>query len=479
MTFVEMIDALRRFWIVTVAFTLVALAVAAAAATVPETKYEARATLLAQPDAERVDFAAVEAVRFLLPSLAELVSTNTFRGQVGERLQPQLPASEVDARADFEPGTGIVHITGTDPDPGRAQRITQVAAVLLGRQELSDAVVIAVLDPPELPTSPAGPGTAAYLLGGLVLGLLGGVLAAIVLAAAARTRAQTVAPVPPQAPPEERADVGSADAAIQPSWTDFERSSAAVPATASSEPLIDEARAAAVAQAGVGVVVRSELETRLSALGVRLLGSIPVKHDAADAATNGTNDFDRAFRELAATLATESRTHPHLLVSSAHAGVGRTTVAANVAWALATAGSAVVAIDGDVEDPMLHRFLRVPSEPGLSDIARVGPDGVSQRSAVESLAVVSAGGASFAGTALLEEATAQLLATLGEGVAIIDGPPLTDLANTAALARATGAIVLVVDGAGAGAVEEAVEGVNAARGLGVELVGAVLNRASL
>ena len=357
-----MIDAIRRYWWVTVAFTLGALAIAAAAATVPETKYEAEATLLAQPDAERVDFAAVEAVRFLLPSLAELVSTNTFRGQVGARLQPPLPASEVDARADFEPGTGIVHITGTDPNPARARQITQVASELLGRQQLSNAVVIVVLDPPELPTAEAGPGTGSYLVGGLVLGILGGVLAAIVFAAAARTRTQTLAaagaieePAPARAPavgdssraaPPKQAgpDISAKAAAGEvgegtatPDWTSFEPATSERAAVSEAEPVADEPRTATPTPvAAATLTTPTKLVARLDALQIPVLASIPVKGRARESGTNGTNDFDSAFRRLAAALATQAGAHPHLLISAPRAGAGCTTVVANAAWAMAT-----------------------------------------------------------------------------------------------------------------------------------------------
>ena len=509
-----MIAALRRFWVVIAAFTAIALVIAIAAATLPETKYEARATLLAQPDAERVDFAAVEAVRFLLPSLAQLVSTNTFRGQVGERFDPALPASRVDAKAEFEPGTGIVHVTGTDVDPARAQQIAQVAAVLLGQQQLSAAVEIRVLDAPELPTSEAGPGTGAYLVGGLVLGLLGGVLTAIVLAAAERSRrhqdaaqgvdraepfepaqptrpaqrarpaepAETVQPAKPieRAEPAKEAELLDDSPRSQPGWTSLEP--AATLRRAAPQP---QEAAGASAEAGPpGEALESApdpgsaLDRQLEQLQVAVLGSIPVKSQALAASQNGSGSFDAAFRSLAETLAAHARSQPHLLISSARAGAGRSTVTANLAWALASAGSTAVAVDADADNPMLHRFLRVPNDVGLARVDEVGIERATQATALPGLKVIPSGVVDAPEAPTTHTTVARVLDELEGVLTIIDGPSVLESDGVGDVARATGAVVLVVDASDARAGEELAESVATMKKLGVHVVGAVLNRVS-
>ena len=504
MTFGDVLNALRRFWTVVVAFTIAALVIAGAAATLPETKYEARATLLAQPDTDRVDFAAVEAVRFLLPSLAELVSTNTFRGQVGERFDPPLPANAVDTQADFEPGTGIVHVTGTDANPARAQAITQVASRLLGQQQLSDAVVITVLDPPERPTGPAGPGTRAYLVGGLVLGLLGGALLAIMLGAAARSRefalaapdqaggarqeppAQTAAaakqpgPDPEPQPHPQRGPEPKPPA--PPAWMSAEQEAGPEPVAAASaapsEPVVSAQPAAAVASAAPTFSPAALLQARLDELQLPVLGAIPVKASPARTAQNGAHGFDDAFRALAGRLTTLALTQQQLFFTSARTGAGRTTVVANTVWALATAGVPVVAVDADVDNPMLHRFLRVPSEPGLTDLARVAIGEAAHASSVPALSVIPVGGAVEASDAVLEDAVRRLLELTGQRCVLLDCPPLVESARTATLARGIRGGVLVLDAADPRACEDAARCAGTAAELGVELVGVVLNRAS-
>jgi capsular exopolysaccharide synthesis family protein len=60
-----------------------------------------------------------------------------------------------------------------------------------------------------------------------------------------------------------------------------------------------------------------------------------------------------------------------VLVTSSLAEEGKTTVVANVAALLARSGLRVIAVEGDLRRPALHRFLEVPpDQPGLADVAR-------------------------------------------------------------------------------------------------------------
>ena len=60
-----------------------------------------------------------------------------------------------------------------------------------------------------------------------------------------------------------------------------------------------------------------------------------------------------------------------VLVTSSLAEEGKTTVVANVSALLARSGLRVIAVEGDLRRPALHRFLEVPpGQPGLADVAR-------------------------------------------------------------------------------------------------------------
>ena len=59
-----------------------------------------------------------------------------------------------------------------------------------------------------------------------------------------------------------------------------------------------------------------------------------------------------------------------ILVTSAVPGEGKSTVASNLARALAFAGANVLLIDGDLRRGHLHDILGLPAEPGLSELLR-------------------------------------------------------------------------------------------------------------
>jgi polysaccharide biosynthesis transport protein len=63
-----------------------------------------------------------------------------------------------------------------------------------------------------------------------------------------------------------------------------------------------------------------------------------------------------------------------LLVTSAIPNEGKSTVAANLARAIAFAGSRVLLVDGDMRRGVLHQLFDVPQEPGLSDLLNNGGD---------------------------------------------------------------------------------------------------------
>ena len=60
-----------------------------------------------------------------------------------------------------------------------------------------------------------------------------------------------------------------------------------------------------------------------------------------------------------------------VLVTSSLPEEGKTTVVANVAALLARSGLRVIAVEGDMRRPALHRFLEMPpDQPGMADLAR-------------------------------------------------------------------------------------------------------------
>jgi Mrp family chromosome partitioning ATPase len=77
-----------------------------------------------------------------------------------------------------------------------------------------------------------------------------------------------------------------------------------------------------------------------------------------------------AFRILRANLlvALSDLKRPTVLITSAHAEEGKTSVAANLAVSLAAAGKRVGLVDLDLRHPNLHKWLGVPNERGAADV---------------------------------------------------------------------------------------------------------------
>ncbi len=81
--------------------------------------------------------------------------------------------------------------------------------------------------------------------------------------------------------------------------------------------------------------------------------------------------FAESCRSLRSSLlfGHRSETRPKtLLITSAEPSEGKSTVAANLALALASAGSRVLLIDADLRRSSLHHFFRLTREPGLGNL---------------------------------------------------------------------------------------------------------------
>jgi len=162
-----------------------------------------------------------------------------------------------------------------------------------------------------------------------------------------------------------------------------------------------------------------------------------------------------AYRILQASLSflevgTKSKV---LLLTSASAGEGKSTTAANLAIAFAEAGMKTALIDADLRHPRLHRFFKVGnSKAGLSEILTgrasfdevVASGGWYERTG---LALITAGRPLNQPTKLLAStAIPELLAELRDrDVVIIDAPPALPVADTAVLTAHADTILVVAN----------------------------------
>lgn len=128
---------------------------------------------------------------------------------------------------------------------------------------------------------------------------------------------------------------------------------------------------------------------------------------------------------------------------------GTTTVAANVALALANTGTSVVVVDADLRRPGLSAIFGLQSSPGLSGLltGRSDLDAVLRGSGTSGLTVVPAGPPAVnAGELVATPMMRTVLAELARRfeVVIIDTPTIASASDAAVLGAMTGSTFLIV-----------------------------------
>jgi capsular exopolysaccharide synthesis family protein len=178
--------------------------------------------------------------------------------------------------------------------------------------------------------------------------------------------------------------------------------------------------------------------------------------------------FSEAFRSLYTNIGMMSPDRPirSLVVSSALAGEGKSTVAINLAQAAAAMGQRVLLVDADLRRPQIGKRLNLPDEPGLSNligtnlqssqiirqVSLIDPELASISNKLEllisdQLSVLTSGQIPPDPTKLLSSRKMQDLMehfqTLFDLV-IYDAPPLLNLADSNLLAAKTDGTILII-----------------------------------
>jgi capsular exopolysaccharide synthesis family protein len=138
-----------------------------------------------------------------------------------------------------------------------------------------------------------------------------------------------------------------------------------------------------------------------------------------------------------------------VMVTSAMAGEGKTSVASQLAVSLARAGSKTLLIDGDLRNPAVHRLFDVPRLPGLAELLRgeIASTEVIRSTLSTHLWLVPAG--------RYDDATIQILAREGirhilDGFKgqydfiLIDSPPVLPVPDSLLIGQGVDAVILSV-----------------------------------
>jgi capsular exopolysaccharide synthesis family protein len=187
-----------------------------------------------------------------------------------------------------------------------------------------------------------------------------------------------------------------------------------------------------------------------------VLGRVP--HMSRATARNGRRNRElvEPFRRIRTTLFALAPPPGEsgaltILVTSPGEEEGRTTVACNLATAIARSDRRVLLVDGDLRRPSVHTAFGVANGTGLHEVLRGAATVASavRSTSLEQLSVLVAGEeSSDDADRLAGDRFAEHMPELCEGydVVVIDGPPLLGPTDSAILAPLVDGVVLVVRG---------------------------------
>ncbi len=143
-----------------------------------------------------------------------------------------------------------------------------------------------------------------------------------------------------------------------------------------------------------------------------------------------------------------------LVLSSASPGEGKTTIATNLALALAEIHRRVLLIDADFRRPRVHSIFEVDNEAGLADLLNDSNDakpiallnGHARPSGVPNLSIITSGGSGKGNPTLLHsQRLAELMDAARDSydMVIIDTPPMLTMADARVVARHADGVVMV------------------------------------
>lgn len=187
-------------------------------------------------------------------------------------------------------------------------------------------------------------------------------------------------------------------------------------------------------------------------LGLPALGSVPAL-SAADAhllpQMQGLDPASESYRVLRtnihfATVDAPART---LMVTSASPGEGKSTTAANLAFAMAMDGKKVLLVDTDLRRPSQHKLLDLAPTPGLTDVL-LGHAPLAPHEVMPGLSVLTAGSTPpNPGELLNSRKFRNLVGDLmaQADIVIFDSPPVLAAADAVILASQMDGTILVVE----------------------------------
>jgi succinoglycan biosynthesis transport protein ExoP len=380
-------------WVAFAAFALCA-SIGVAAAYLPAKQYKTSTTLLAQPNPRATDpLSSVQIIQIEIPQLATQASAGATVRDAVATLPAKYARAAVDISATGNSGTDTLEIQGSGTDPGAVaaavNAVAQKTVAVVTKSSLGSEVELLSLGPAPVPSSPSNPRKPILIAAGAI-GLIAAVFAALAAAGIRRRLSRA-----------------------------------------------DEVKES------IGAVVLGEIPR------IRR-GVTSPKEVFADRRLQVAAE---AFQELRSSVAlivssmggSHQRGSPIVAVTSCDAGEGKTSITANLAWALATEDHRVLAVDCDLRKAMLHTVVGVGFGPGTSNIRSSNIDSLIRQSANPSLQVIPAGIPDRHPADVLSVAVPLLLDQERSDITLLDCPPLNGAAETILVTAMADAVIVVVD----------------------------------
>jgi capsular exopolysaccharide synthesis family protein len=234
---------------------------------------------------------------------------------------------------------------------------------------------------------------------------------------------------------------------------------------------------------------REELET--VAPGLPIIGMIPDVSDWRDRRRPFLVELARprspaaeAYRTLRTSIQFMAVDHPSKLlqITSAAQGEGKTTTSANLAVAMAQAGSRVVLVSCDLRKPRIHEFFDLSNEQGLTSVllgAMNVHEALEPVAEVGNLFVLGSGPIPPNPSELLAGAQArQIFKQLSEefDIVLLDSSPVLPVADGSVLAGIADAVMLVAS-ANVSTKRDITRSMELLDRVSANVVGTILNRA--
>lgn len=392
---------LRRRWMIVAGSVLFALTAAALVTARTPPRYAASTTLIVSAPEQKGDvssaYQAVLLSQQRVKSYAALMRSQGVTSGVARRLADGVTPEELQQRITAEalPDTVLLRATVTDPSAAHAVQVADALGAEFSRYvdgleqsgaPASPAVKITVADGPVLPTAPVSPRPLRNLGLGLVVGLVIGLVGAVL---------------------RDRTDTS-----------------------------VRSARALAELTAS----------PTLAAIDLdRAAGKRPLTlRDAGDSA------HAEAFRSLRAALrfGGPGDLPRSVTITGATGEEGTTTIACNLAIALAESGARVILVDADLRRPRVRDYLGIGETTGLTNVLSEGTDvaevlrpwGSGSLSVLPS-GPIHAGPGDLLATRTFREVLRRLEAQAD--IVIFDAPPLLAVSDAAVLARCCAGAVLI------------------------------------